>query len=134
MIWYYYCGNIHIIGNYSINAAGIRSGMFDSIFFGVRAALSQDGTLLSPPVVYAVSAISAASADYLVDVAVKRMMKVPPNYPVPGILDLLKGMIKSERIFDLHRGLASKVFLPSNIGLLRLILYNRPQKWALAMQ
>lgn len=91
-----------------INAAGIRSGMFDSIFFGVRAALPQDGTLLSPPVVYAVSAISAASADYLVDVAVKRMMRVPPNYHVPGILYLLKDMIKSERIFDLHRGLTSK--------------------------
>ncbi len=96
---------------FRINAAGFRSGMFDSIFFGMRAFLSGEEFSLSPALVYGISAISAASADYLVDVSVKRMMRVEPHYPVPGILSMLKNMVASERILDLHRGLASKVLI-----------------------
>jgi hypothetical protein len=65
--------------------------------------------LTSPAEIYAVAAMTAASVDYIVDVAVKRVMRRPPAESVPGLLCHVLSMVRSESIVALHRGLGIKV-------------------------
>jgi hypothetical protein len=113
---------------FRMHAAGVRNGIFDSVFFGVQHVLSSRaasiqhspdnsppslfrGLLTSPAATYAIAAMTAASVDYIVDVAVKRVMRRPPTETVPGLLRHCISMLRSESLIALHRGLGIKVIL-----------------------
>ena len=118
-----------------MNAAGIRNAIFDSIFFGCRAFLSNWDASLSSAVVFAVSAIVAASCDYTVDVTVKRMMLIPPQHSTEGFLRTFIKLIKRERFLSLHKGLGMKaryisvIVYPCEILITVSLFSTRQSKW-----
>jgi hypothetical protein len=106
------------------HAAGVRNGIFDSIFFGLQHYLKQhfntyidnNANKVHPQLkyigsglIYAISAVSAASLDYVIDVSTKRMMNCPPQQVVQDVFVTSKNLIKTHGVLILYRGLGIKL-------------------------
>lgn len=65
--------------------------------------------ILHPGGTYACAAVTAASADYVIDVAVKRMMHIHPHLKVAGLIRTAILMIREKGVRQLYRGLGVKV-------------------------
>lgn len=107
------------------HAAGVRNGIFDSLFFGLRYSLAdyrqrhQEQVessfllrwILSSGSIYGISAVSAATLDYVIDVSVKRLMIRPPSpEALPGLWSTCQNLIASQGM-RVYRGLGVKVCL-----------------------
>ena len=70
---------------------------------------------LSPAASYAAAAGAAVAVDYSVDMALKRIMVVPPSERVPGLLATIRGFFVGQEhgvlrsVQLVHRGLSAKV-------------------------
>ena len=99
------------------HGAGTRNAIFDSTFFGLQHMLSERHGV-SPGASYALAAGTAVAVDYSVDMSLKRMMVVPPDERVGGLIRTLSGFVADGRargrsllatVLLVHRGLSAKV-------------------------
>mmetsp|Transcript_41229 Transcript_41229/g.114597 ORF Transcript_41229/g.114597 Transcript_41229/m.114597 type:complete len:305 (-) Transcript_41229:71-985(-) len=93
-----------------MRTAGIRNGIFDSTFFGTQHMLSD---LVPSGASYAFAAATAVTIDYSVDVVVKRMMLILPQFSVEPLwrswLQLFYGHPSLlHAIASVHSGLSAK--------------------------
>mmetsp|Transcript_16108 Transcript_16108/g.32851 ORF Transcript_16108/g.32851 Transcript_16108/m.32851 type:complete len:282 (-) Transcript_16108:35-880(-) len=86
---------------------GLRNGLFDSVFFGSKRALSSRGC--SDSVSYGLAASFAVVADYAFDVVTKRLLALPPEDPLgrSGILRAAYRVVSEEGL-GVFRGLGAK--------------------------
>jgi hypothetical protein len=74
--------------------------------------------------IYAISAMTAAVVDYIVDVGVKRMMFKPGTESTAGIAKTCYEMMRDNSIRTLYRGVGIKVCFYCYSNVLRLHIYS----------
>eukprot|EP00413_Alexandrium_margalefii_P026496 CAMPEP_0204557620 /NCGR_PEP_ID=MMETSP0661-20131031/30452_1 /ASSEMBLY_ACC=CAM_ASM_000606 /TAXON_ID=109239 /ORGANISM="Alexandrium margalefi, Strain AMGDE01CS-322" /LENGTH=286 /DNA_ID=CAMNT_0051564755 /DNA_START=52 /DNA_END=912 /DNA_ORIENTATION=- len=93
-----------------MRSAGLRNGIFDSTFFGTQHLISG---ALGSGWSYACAAAAAVTLDYSVDVAVKRMMVVPPQASVDPLGLSLRRLFRGHSsplraVSSVYAGLSAK--------------------------